>query len=139
MKHRLSTFICFIVVRMATASIDLSWSAFDLIPRPTCANQITLGDPECLFVPKLAPYGYTMGNDSSISVYTDSWGIQRCISWHWSCPHNLEDDSLLFGIQVPGRISCAHPSLVVNSTSITDVDVHNATSRPNGLITPTGM
>jgi hypothetical protein len=133
---RLSTFIVFLLpARIATSSAYLSWSAFDLLPRPTGANQITLGDPECLFAPCI----YSIGNDSSISVYTDSWGIQRCISWHWSCPHNLGDDSLFFGIQVPGRISCAHPSLVVNSTSITDVDIDNATSRPNVLITPTGM
>jgi hypothetical protein len=138
MSQRLSTFICLFVVRMATASTDLSWSSLDLIPQPTHANQITLSDPEWPFATNLAPYGYTMGNDSSIS---DGWGIQQNISWHWSCPHDLADDSLSFGIQVPGLIFGGYdsPSLVVNNTSITDVNIDNATSRPNRLITTIGM
>jgi hypothetical protein len=130
---RLSTFIVFLPARTATASAYLSWSAFDLTPRP-CANQISPGDR-----PEIVPHGYTMGNDSSISVYTDSWGMQCCISWRLRCPHDLADDSLFFGTQAPCYILSVYPSLAVKNTFITVLDVDNVTSRPNGFVTFTGV
>jgi hypothetical protein len=101
LSQRLLTFICFILVFLLAAPTNacldrncLSQSASNFFQQPLCATESSFLQIVARFVSKNTLRDYAVGNDSSISIYTDSWGKQWYISWYWNYTQDLTNTSM---------------------------------------------